>query len=308
MTFPLGSLRSESASAGAAAGTYTRDGSTHPSTAMTPVGLRARFGVLVGGVLWLLALIALATHNAADAAFSTSGTSPVVLNKVGALGARFSDLALVLFGYSAWWGMAIGLRAWLGGLAKILRGGEPLHPQRPVAPRWMFWLGVALLLASSSALEWTRLYQFESAVAGGNAGGVMGYLLGPLSQRWLGFAGSGVLWIAELVVGLALAFRFSWLRAAEGIGQWVDSLREKRVERIERAEDQRIGERAVREREHVVEVEHQLHEEHVPIVIETPVIEVPKSERVVKERQKPLFTELSDTKLPQVDLLAARRR
>ena len=42
------------------------------------------------------------------------------------------------------------------------------------------------------------------------------------------------------------------------------------------------------------------------------MVEVPKSERVAKERQKPLFTELADTKLPQVDLLdalpAARRR
>jgi S-DNA-T family DNA segregation ATPase FtsK/SpoIIIE len=272
---------------------------------MTPVGLRARFGVLAGGVLWLLALVALATHNPADAAFSTSGSAAVPLNKIGALGARFSDIAFVLFGYSAWWGMLISLRAWLSALARVLRGAELSQPPRPHLPLWTFWFGVALLMCASAALEWTRLYQFEPHVAGGNAGGVLGYLLGPVSQRWLGFAGSGVLWIAMLVAGLALAFRFSWLRTAEGIGQWVDSLREKRVERIERAEDQRIGERAVREREHVVEVEHLLHEEHVPIVIETPVVEVPKSERVVKERQKPLFTELADTKLPQVDLLDA---
>lgn len=305
MTFPLGSLRADgAASTGPSAGTYTRDGSPAPH-ATAPAGLRARFGVLVGGVLWLLALIALATHSPADAAFSTSGTSAVPLNKIGALGARFSDIAFVLFGYSAWWGVLVSLRAWLGALARVLRAGEPLPNARPPLPLWMFWLGMALLLAASCALEWTRLYQFESHVAGGNAGGVLGYLLGPVSQRWLGFAGSGVLWIAVLVAGLALAFRFSWLRTAESIGAWVDSLREKRVERIERAEDQRIGERAVREREHVIEVEHQLHEEHVPIVIETPVIEVPKSERVVKERQKPLFTELADTKLPQVDLLDA---
>ena len=269
------------------------------------MGLRARFGVLVGGVLWLLALIALATHNPADAAFSTSGTGAVPFNKVGALGARFSDLAFVLFGYSAWWGLAVGLRAWLSGLARVLRGGDAPGAHRHPLPLWMFWLGVLLLLSASSALEWTRLYQFEMRVPGGNAGGVLGYLLGPVSQRLLGFAGSGVLWIAVLVVGLALAFRFSWLRAAEGIGRWVDSLRERRVERIERAEDQRIGEQALREREHVVEFEHQLHEDHVPIVIEAPMIEVPKSERVVKERQKPLFTELADTKLPQVDLLDA---
>jgi len=40
-----------------------------------------------------------------------------------------------------------------------------------------------------------------------------------------------------------------------------------------------------------------------PRVIEPAVVDVPRSERVVKERQKPLFTELPDSKLPQVDLL-----
>ena len=35
------------------------------------------------------------------------------------------------------------------------------------------------------------------------------------------------------------------------------------------------------------------------------MLEVPRSQRVLKERQKPLFTELADTKLPQVDLLDA---
>ena len=102
-----------------------------------------------------------------------------------------------------------------------------------------------------------------------------------------------------------MALQFSWLRVAEAIGAWLESFRERRAERIERAEDIRLGERAQREREQVVEVEHQLHEEHLPIVIEEPVAEVPKSARVAKERQKPLFVELADTKLPQVDLLDA---
>ncbi|HEY1228775.1 MAG TPA: DNA translocase FtsK, partial [Ramlibacter sp.] len=42
-----------------------------------------------------------------------------------------------------------------------------------------------------------------------------------------------------------------------------------------------------------------------PVQIEPALAEVPKSERVVKERQKPLFKELPDSKLPQVDLLDA---
>jgi len=42
-----------------------------------------------------------------------------------------------------------------------------------------------------------------------------------------------------------------------------------------------------------------------PVQIEPAMIEVPRSDRVVKERQKPLFKELPDSKLPQVDLLDA---
>lgn len=310
MTFPLGSLGHDdgnAASSGGAQSGYRRDKKAAAALPpeLAPIGLRQRFGVFAGGVVLLLVLIALVSHNASDAAFSTSGTSAAPLNKVGALGARFSDCVFVLFGYSAWWGVAIGLRAWLGSLARVLRGNDESAKHLLQWPRWMFWAGVAILMSASCALEYTRLYQWEPMVAGSRAGGVLGFMLGPLSQNLLGFVGSGVLWIAALVAGLSLAFRFSWLRVAESIGGWVDSLKERRFERIQRAEDHRIGEQALREREHVVDVEHQLQEDHVPIVIEAPVIEVPKSQRVAKERQKPLFSELTDTKLPQVDLLDA---
>ena len=70
-----------------------------------------QLGLLVTGVLWLLAVLALVTHNAGDAAFSTSGTAAVTLNKAGALGAWFSDLAYFMFGYSVWWVAAVSLRA-----------------------------------------------------------------------------------------------------------------------------------------------------------------------------------------------------
>jgi hypothetical protein len=63
------------------------------------------------------------------------------------------------------------------------------------------------------------------------------------------------------------------------------------------------------EREQVVEVERQIEREaeieHAPLVIEPPVIEVPQSTRVAKERQATLFVEAGDAKLPQVDLLDA---
>ncbi|MEP7303800.1 MAG: DNA translocase FtsK 4TM domain-containing protein, partial [Caldimonas sp.] len=294
MTFPLGSLRFDG----------TADAASAPPAA-THASWRAQLALLAGAVAWTLAVIALATHGAADPGFSTSGSGGALHNKAGVAGAWFSDLAFFLVGYSVWWAMLVGGRAWLGGLARVLRASAGGAAPGKETPAWHLWLGLALLLAASASLEWTRLYQWETLVAGGNAGGVLGYSLGKASQAFLGFAGSGVLWIAVLVAGISLGLGFSWLRAAERIGRAIESLRTRRASRIERAEDVRLGEEAMREREEIVEIEHELHEQHLPIVIEPSLVDVPKSTRVVKERQKPLFTELVDTRLPQVDLLDA---
>ena len=309
MTFPLGSLRAEGASAsssGADSATYTRKPrkARAPATAAPKHRWRSQFGVVVGGVCWLLALLALATYHPGDAAWSTSGTHAETRNWVGWFGAHFADLVLFLFGYSGWLVLPVGLRAWLGALADLLRSerGESHAGSEHDPPRWLFWVGLALLLCASSALEYTRLYQFEAGLPG-HAGGAVGYTLGPQSMQAFGFAGSGVLWIASLVVGAALALRFSWLRAAERVGAALESLRVRRRERIDRAEDARLGIEALREREVVIDVERR--EPPLPVHIEPTIALLPQSKRVARERQKQLFSELNDTKLPQVDLLDA---
>ncbi|WP_421885672.1 DNA translocase FtsK [Methylibium sp.] len=294
MSFPLGSLSKDAA---------PRDGVAEFSAPRW----RLQFAVVFGGVLWLLVLLALATHSGNDPAWSTSGMADEMHNRAGVLGAWFADIAFFLFGYSVWWALLIAGRAWLSALAKLLRAEDTPARNDVVAarPAWLFWLGLALVLAASCSLEWTRLYQWESRLPGGHGGGVLGYAIGGLSLKAIGFTGSGVFWIAALVLGLPLALRFSWSAVAEQLGSALEGLREKRQERIERAEDIRLGEQAMREREHVVEFEREQFDDHVPLVIEAAVVELPKSERVAKEKQKPLFTELADTKLPQVDLLDA---
>jgi len=123
--------------------------------------------------------------------------------------------------------------------------------------------------------------------------------------KWLGFTGSGLLWLALGLAGSGLAFRFSWTHVAERIGRSFDGLVVSRREKRERAEDEQVGLRAAREREVVMQEERAEARQHpvVPVQIEPVMAEVQKSTRVVKERQKPLFTELPDSKLPQVDLL-----
>jgi DNA segregation ATPase FtsK/SpoIIIE, S-DNA-T family len=289
MSFPLGSLQGD---LGAAPGQPTGDAAAAP--------WRRKAWLVLGALAWLLFALALITRHAGDPAFSTSGSGEPVRNAVGLLGARAADLALFLFGWSAWWLVPVALRAWLGALARTLRDEAAPAP----AARARVLVGLALLLAASCALEWTRLYRFEAALPG-HAGGVLGWWLGPLSMQWLGFAGSGVLWIAALVAGLSMALRFSWLGVAEALGERIDQLRERRAETRERQEDLRLGELAAREREHVVVEEREHVDEHPPLVVTPPAAPPAPSARVAKERQQPLFAELADTKLPQVDLLDA---
>jgi DNA segregation ATPase FtsK/SpoIIIE, S-DNA-T family len=290
MTFSLGTLGAERAANPA-------------STGASAPPWRRKLALIAGALAWLLLMLAMFTHHGGDAAFTTSGAGQALRNKAGLLGARVSDLLYFLFGFSAWWLPLVGARAWLSALARVLRGPSASEAE-VAAPRWMFWLGLALLLAASTALEWTRLYRWETLLPG-HAGGILGHALGPLSMQWLGFAGSGVLWITALVLGMSLALRFSWPGVAEALGTRIDTLLEKRAGRRELEQDILMGEMAQRERELVLQAQAREVQEHLPIVIEPAILDVPRSERVAKERQKPLFAELVDTQLPQVDLLDA---
>ena len=298
--------------------TYSLNTLTSSNAAQTPErsGWRRfadEFGLTVGAVLLVFWVLALLTYSSQDAAWSTSGAGTAIQNRGGLLGSWLADGSYFLFGFSAWWCVAAGFRVWLSGLARWLRGHDLLS--RPAEPagrlasglnsrRVAFWCGLALLLCASAALEWSRLYSLEARLPG-HGGGVLGYFVGPLSVRLFGFVGSALITLALALVGAALVFRFSWAQVAERLGGWlyfqIDSRREKR----ELEQDMALGQQAMREREEVVIEEHEeLVEQHpVPLRIEPVLADVPKSERVAKERQKPLFVELPDSRLPQVDLL-----
>ena len=296
--------------------TYSLDTlrSRNPQTTDVPGGVK-RFAHEVGLILGLLGLVfwlvALISYSQQDAAWSTSGTAQATgllpaaaRNWGGRLGAWLADASYFLLGFSVWWMLAAGTRVWLASLAHWLRGdtlatATPLH-----SSRMKFWLSLLLLLAASSALEWSRLYRFESRLPDA-AGGALGYLVGSTSVKWLGFAGSGLVLIALGVIAVSSVFGFSWAHTSQRVGEWIANLIDSRREKREIAEDLALGKLAAREREEtLIDERIEIEEQHpVPVLIEPTLVDIPKSERVAKERQKPLFTEMPDSKLPQVDLL-----
>ncbi|MDB5891023.1 MAG: translocase FtsK [Polaromonas sp.] len=270
-----------------------------------------KFAHEVGLILGLLALVfwlvALLGYSPQDAAWSTSGSAlagGMARNWAGRLGAWLADASYFLLGFSVWWGLLAGARVWLASLACWLRGESSLAQSGFGSSRIRYWLSMLLLLAASAGLEWSRLYRFESHLPD-QAGGVLGYLVGSASVKWLGFSGSGLVLIALGIIAASVVFGFSWAHTAQRVGEWLVNLVDSRREKREVAQDLAVGKKAAREREKKVRVERTEIEEHhpLPVLIEPSPAEIPKSERVAKERQKPLFNEMPDSRLPQVDLL-----
>ena len=256
---------------------------------------------------WFLALV---THSNADPAWTTSGTQGAVRNWGGRLGAWLGDLSFLLVGYSVWWCYAAALVNWLTSLAQRLRNEDEVveEPTGWMHTRWAFWTGMALLMMSSTGLEWTRLYRFDDRLPGLHAGGALGYLFGSHGLQWLGFNGSAMVFIVFLLVGASWVFRFTWLGLAESLGEHIDEGWARLQEKREIAQDLALGQAAAKEREEVV---HEVREDldiHKPapvLIVEPEVVDIPKSPRVARERQKPLFSDMPDSRLPQVDLLDA---
>ncbi len=296
--------------------TYSLDtlNTQHNQTAAAPSGLRRfahELGLVAGALGLMFWLLALVSYSAQDGAWSTSGNvqelgavQVAARNWGGKLGAYLADASYFLLGFSAWWLLAAGVSSWLASLAHWLRSESPHTAAVAANSRLKFWLGLLLLMMASTGLEWSRLYRFEAYLPD-HAGGALGYLVGGAGVKWLGFAGSGLVLIVVGVMAASLVFGFSWAHTAQRLGEWISNLIESRREKREMAEDLAVGKKAAMEREATLQDERIDIEEHhpVPVLIEPAFVEIPKSERVIKERQKPLFKDMPDSKLPQVDLL-----
>jgi S-DNA-T family DNA segregation ATPase FtsK/SpoIIIE len=279
-----------------------RNGRRRPAAAQA--ALSPRFARLVREAFWLvvvagflyLALI-LATYTRSDAAWSTSGMGDKIANRGGVVGAWLSDLLLYLFGLSAWWWVIAGVVLVVAGYRHVR------DPERATDhPLGLRIVGFGLVLLPSAALEAFRL-SASSLTLPDRAGGAIGRSLGDALGTALGANGATLLLLALLAAGSSLFFGFSWLRVMERIGAVVDlaiaSLRRWREQRA----DRRIGEERAAAREQVVDLlrEEEFEREPVVVVPQAPV--APRSERVIKEKQRPLFTDMPDSPLPPLSLL-----
>ncbi len=255
----------------------------------------SRWILLVACALYFT--VALYGYNPADPAWSHSVSGALTVNPGGVLGAHLSDLLFYLFGFSAWWWVLFMLqRVWAG--YHELRA-DSIFSKRAL---WVSVAGFVALLLASSALEAIRLYTLKIPLPLA-PGGMLGAVLGEALARVFGFTGATLLLLTLMATSFSVFSGLSWLRFVDWLGYLLESTYLWARQTWQTRQDKRIGMQAMSERGAIVEEEKKRVEEHQPIHIEMPLMEVTRSARAAEEKQVPLFADMPDSPLPPLHLL-----
>ncbi|WP_433703916.1 DNA translocase FtsK [Paraburkholderia sacchari] len=255
------------------------------------------------GVFLLMALI---SYSRRDPSWTHAAQVDHISNWAGRVGAWTSDILLLLFGLSAYWWVVLLARHISKNYQRITRH-EALPEDDEEKPRDHGWIAegfaFVLVLLACDGIEALRMWSLKVQLPRA-PGGVVGEAVARGVSSALGFTGGTLALLLALAIGLSLYFRFSWLSVAERVGESIINAVTMAQLRREAGRDRKLGEAAAVKREGKVERGRVKIEEHEPVTIVPPVVTPPRSERVEKERQVPLFTDLpGDSTLPPISLL-----
>ncbi|WP_153101128.1 DNA translocase FtsK [Paraburkholderia hayleyella] len=253
------------------------------------------------GVFLLMALISYSRH---DPSWTHAAQVDRIANWAGRVGAWTADILLLLFGLSAYWWVMLLLRHIAANYRRITRHEAMPGAAQPGRQGWLAeGIAFALVLLACDGIEALRMWSLQVPLPRA-PGGVVGEAVARGVSHAFGFTGGTLLLLLTLAIGLSLYFRFSWLSVAERVGDALVTTLAALRQRHEAGRDRRLGEAAAVKREDKVEKGRVRIEEHEPVTIVPPVVTPVRSERVEKERQVALFTDLpGDSTLPPVALL-----
>lgn len=268
----------------------------------TPQSTRLSRLMREAGWIFFLALafylvLIFATYQQSDPGYFFTVKDGSILNRGGWMGAQISHFAFGINGLSAWWWVVFAVYA----VMRLFHRVEvwSMFDHRNVA---ISLIGFVILLIASSTLEALRLHSLTVPLPNG-PGGVIGSLFAEGIEKGLGFTGGTILLLAACAGAISVFSGLSWIKLAEKVGTGVEWLWLSARAKLEARRDRSVGEHAVEAREEKVEEMKRIIEDHPPIRIEPTVTEIPQSERVRKEKQVQLFSDLPDSPLPPIALL-----
>ncbi len=272
--------------------------------------LPEKIAALVHEARWLVVAVAglylaliLWGYGPSDPGWSHSVDNPRIANPGGRFGAWLADLALYIFGLSAWWWVAfLGyLVAWGYHRLDGLLGGD----RRPLL---ISIAGFLLTVTASTGIEAMRFWSVKWALPLA-PGGMLGHEVGRYTAAYLGYTGGTLILLALLLAGFSLFTGLSWIAAIERFGGFLENAVVGLTRLWETWQDRRYGRGVAEKREAVVQETLKKIEAAPPppIRIEPTEIEVPVAPKAVaraeKERQAPLFFDAPGGALPPLHLL-----
>jgi S-DNA-T family DNA segregation ATPase FtsK/SpoIIIE len=254
------------------------------------------------GTLWVLAalalilLLALLSYHAHDPGFADTGEpGQPVGNWIGPVGAWLAGFFLFLFGRPAYlFPLMLVYAGWL------VHKEQPLPDARSRLNSLLRASGFALTLVTSCGLA---TLHWSGAGLPNSAGGVLGELAGHGSSRALSFLGATLLLLGLWLAGVALSLSVSWFDAMDQLGAAVLQAIEWARTRFEQRRELAGGLKRKQARQEVVREEQKKVANRPPPRIESPAPVPPKSDRVERERQVPLFDAPKSSELPALSLL-----
>ena len=273
--------------------------------------LPEKIALLVHEARWLLVGLAglylglgLWGFDRADPGWSHSALVERIANPGGRFGAWLSDLLLYLFGFSAWWWVALPffMVAWGYHRLSHIFGGDRRSLLIALS-------GFLLLLLASCGIEAMRFWSIKVALPLA-PGGMLGFEVGRLMSQFLGYTGGTLILLVLGMIGFSLFTGLSWITAAEKAGTLVEGAYVGVRSLWDGWQDRRYGRAVAEQREEVVETERRKVEDSPlpPLRIEPVELAVPVAPKAMaraeKERQAPLFFDAPGGALPPLHLLA----
>ena len=261
--------------------------------------------LILWAVLALFLLVALGSYDTQDPGWSSTGASDEIQNAGGALGAWLADSLFVIFGYLAYTlPFLLAHQVW-----KVFRSHSESEKDFDGLLLALRTLGFLLIMFAGCGLVY--LNHTGQSLLPQNAEGIVGTLVGAFATQLLGFYGSNLVLLAAMLFGITVFTGLSWLKLFDNTGRLVIKSWNRLVFQLQIIRG-RLKERKERKitqdkREKSLVTHKQKTAKRVAPKIEIPKAKPAPSERVQKERQSSLFTEVPPGALPAIGLLDEAR-
>jgi S-DNA-T family DNA segregation ATPase FtsK/SpoIIIE len=264
-------------------------------------GSRWREGTFIGvSAACAYLLLALLSYDPGDPGWSATGSGSAVRNLAGPAGAWLADVFLSLVGWAAYlFPVMLAYRALVIFLER----------HRPGAFDWTHvsirLLGFVLVMIAGTALAALNDSGRSSLPQG--AGGILGLAMGGAFAGAFSEIGSRLLLVAIFLFGVTIFTDLSWLRLMDRLGALAlgaaARLRGWVLSRLDALRDRRARERQLEQRKVAITEHVEKEKKRKPPKIKPLEAPPQPSERVEREKQKPLFDAPVSGEVPPLDLL-----